>query len=601
MCIALAVMSHFLYKTISFTLGQARVICLGLGLYFCWNSYSIYFEWILGGSSMNFSFRVLLDYMSLTFLAAVMCISSSVVWYSQRYIQSDKDANRFVLIVLGFIISMVLLIIRPNILSILLGWDGLGLISYCLVVYYPTKKSRSAGMLTVLRNRVGDVCILLSIALFRLFGDFNFPIWVNLLPFQETGGTIGLLIMLAAITKRAQVPFSAWLPAAIAAPTPVSALVHSSTLVTAGVYLLIRFSEGLELGISPLLLFISTFTMFFSGVVATCEYDLKKIIALSTLSQLGVMIFSISLGLYGLAFFHLITHALFKALLFLCAGICIHQVLGPQDLRFFGSLSVNSPIVASSINLANLSLCGIPFLSGFYSKDIIVEFACQGSWNLFIVFIIFVSLGLTVSYSVRLVYLTFVQYTRTSSVSVICDADKTLVTPVGILSTISILSGSVLAWVIISNPSLIMLPSLLKTIALIIITLSGTSIVGYSFSSVLNSGQRGFSSYFPGSMLFLPLIRGQGPSMPVLTVGEKTLKSLDQGWLEFSIVSIVDNTFNKISSIVVLMQRNGLKSHLYRFIIWLLILTVYVLCFYSLNLKHSTEDARIEQFLKNNH
>ena len=165
----------------------------------------------------------------------------------------------------------------------------------------------------------------------------------------------------------------------MAAPTPVSALVHSSTLVTAGVYLLIRFSIGSDYQCFPLLVRISTLTIFFSGLVALFEYDLKKIIALSTLSQLGVMIFSISLGLPYIAFFHLLTHALFKALLFLCAGACIHQVGGPQDLRFFGILVKNSPLIISSINLANLSLCGIPFLSGFYSKDLIVEYAAQGS------------------------------------------------------------------------------------------------------------------------------------------------------------------------------------------------------------------------------
>lgn len=185
--------------------------------------------------------------------------------------------------------------------------------------------------------------------------------------------------MVAAITKRAQIPFSAWLPAAIAAPTPVSALVHSSTLVTAGVYLLIRFSFILGETCSIFLLFISTITIFISGIVAVFEYDLKKIIALSTLRQLGIIIFAISLGLYNVAFFHLLTHALFKALLFLCAGVLIHGVGNTQDIRSFGALSLNYPVVTVCINLANLSLCGIPFLAGFYSKDLIVELACQYS------------------------------------------------------------------------------------------------------------------------------------------------------------------------------------------------------------------------------
>jgi len=165
----------------------------------------------------------------------------------------------------------------------------------------------------------------------------------------------------------------------MAAPTPVSALVHSSTLVTAGVYLLIRFSECITLTSRALLMFLSTVTIFLSGLVANFEYDMKKIIALSTLSQLGVMMFSISLGLYGLAFFHLVIHALFKALLFLCAGVLIHGVGGSQDIRLCGGLARTFPLIGVCINLANLSLCGLPFLSGFYSKDLIIEMAAQGA------------------------------------------------------------------------------------------------------------------------------------------------------------------------------------------------------------------------------
>lgn len=192
------------------------------------------------------------------------------------------------------------------------------------------------------------------------------------------GEVIGILIVVGAITKSAQIPFSAWLPAAIAAPTPVSALVHSSTLVTAGVYLLIRFSYLLNDSCLNLLLVLSVLTIFISGLVASFEFDMKKVIALSTLRQLGVIIFSISLGLFDIAFFHLVVHALFKALLFLCAGVVIHRRGGSQDLRRIGGLVNNHPLVGVSLNLANLSLCGVPFISGFYSKDMVVEFAAQG-------------------------------------------------------------------------------------------------------------------------------------------------------------------------------------------------------------------------------
>lgn len=230
----------------------------------------------------------------------------------------------------------------------------------------------------------------------------------------------------------------------MAAPTPVSALVHSSTLVTAGVYLLIRFGGILDDNGTFILLFLSSITMFISGLVANFEYDLKKIIALSTLSQLGVMMFSISLGLHTLAFFHLITHALFKALLFLCAGTIIHGVGGSQDIRTYGGLIKNFPLIGVCMNYANLSLCGIPFLSGFYSKDLIIEMASQGITNQFIIVVLFVSVGLTVSYSLRLVYYTFISFRNGLPHSFLCDSDYLLLVPIINLTIVSLFSGAVL-------------------------------------------------------------------------------------------------------------------------------------------------------------
>lgn len=206
------------------------------------------------------------------------------------------------------------------------------------------------------------------------------------------------------MTKRAQIPFSAWLPAAIAAPTPVSALVHSSTLVTAGVYLMIRFSPLIlsRVVFSNFLLLFSTLTMLMAGIRANFEMDLKKVIALSTLSQLGLIIISLSLGFVNLAYFHLLTHALFKALLFMCAGAIIHASGESQDVRFIGSLVFFMPIVGVCINIANFALCGIPFMAGFYSKDILIEVSLEGVSNLFIVLLLMISVGLTAMYSFRL-------------------------------------------------------------------------------------------------------------------------------------------------------------------------------------------------------
>ena len=215
---------------------------------------------------------------------------------------------------------------------------------------------------------------------------------------------ISFLVVLAAMTESAQIPFSSWLPAAMAAHTPVSALVHSSTLVTAGVYLLIRFSPSFSYWLNVILLLISGLTMFIAGLGANFEFDLRKIIALSTLRQLGFIIITISIGLSGLAFFHLLTHALFKALLFMCAGGVIRSIGDSQDIRFMGGLSVYMPFTSSSLMVSNFALCGMPFLAGFYSRDFILEMFSMRCINIFGFLLLFVSTGLTVCYSFHLFY-----------------------------------------------------------------------------------------------------------------------------------------------------------------------------------------------------
>ena len=581
------------YQKISFFLINLIILTLILSLSFKLNRTTLFFEWVIGRNINNFSLTLLFDFTSLLFLRAVFCISSNVVWYRISYIRADKDAVRFILLVFGFITSIILIILSPNIIRILLGWDGLGLVSYCLVVYYPTKKSISAGMLTVLRNRVGDVCVLLSIAWFRRIGDFNFLPWVQT-NFFESNYWLALLVVLAAITKRAQIPFSAWLPAAMAAPTPVSALVHSSTLVTAGVYLLIRFSFLLENHVATILLPISVLTIFISGIVAVFEFDLKKIIALSTLRQLGIIIFSISLGLYNIAFFHLIIHALFKALLFLCAGILIHGVGGSQDIRIYGGLSLSYPLTGVCINLANLSLCGIPFMSGFYSKDLIVELACQSSWNMFIIFIIFISLGLTVIYSVRLAYNRMTNFPGLYSSHFTCDLDTHLTHPVAFLTFISLFSGASLSWILIDTPLLIFIPSILKLGALILITLSIFLTLGFCSFTLNFKTSLIIPLYFLGVIWFLPNLRGQLSSKSILRLGESSLKLIDQGWIEFVILKAPSFLTNLITLTFLKIQNNRLKVHLSVFLIWFTLILIIYICFYSLKLKHGTEDATMD-------
>lgn len=533
-----------------------------------------FIEWVIGGRTLCFHIVFLIDSIRLIFLAVVLFISGNVVYYRQSYIVADPYADRFIILVFGFIVSIFLLVVSPNIVSILLGWDGLGLVSYCLVIYYPTKKSNSAGIITVISNRVGDICILLIISWMGIMGDFSFIPWTMTETVLRDSRVLSVMVVLAAITKRAQFPFSAWLPAAIAAPTPVSALVHSSTLVTAGVYLLIRFSESITLTSSILLMFLSTVTIFLSGLVANFEYDIKKIIALSTLRQLGVIIFSISLGLYSLAFFHLVIHALFKALLFLCAGVLIHGVGGTQDIRICGGLVQSFPLIGVCINLANLSLCGLPFLSGFYSKDLIIEIAAQGAWNQFVILVLFLAVGLTVTYSVRLVYLRFVSWTRGLTSIFFCDTDITMLGPIINLTVIALLSGPTLAWLLFPFPLVAILPFSLKILTRIVIILSVLLRLALTSSRVNLDFSRKLTqiSFFVGNIGFLPYITGQIVPNSTLKLGSQVLKLRDQGWLEYVTFSALQTNLSNTGSFLGLIQSNPLKVHFLSFILWIVFL-----------------------------
>ena len=253
-------------------------------------------------------------------------------------------------------------------------------------------------MTTALVNRLGDVGLLICRGLMFSLGHWTFtPLRVST---RGLDSYLVLILILAACTKRAQIPFSAWLPAAIAAPTPVSALVHSSTLVTAGVYLLIRFNIlYLTRYWRNFLILLGAMTILIAGLAAIFEKDLKKIIALSTLSQLGIMIITLGGQAPLLAYFHLLSHAFFKAILFICAGIIIHNIKEYQDLRKGGR---TLPITVRVISISNISLCGLPFLRGFYSKDLILEIILMQRQSLIFGLILFLATFLTVVYSCRL-------------------------------------------------------------------------------------------------------------------------------------------------------------------------------------------------------
>nr|UTC33555.1 NADH dehydrogenase subunit 5 [Ostrinia furnacalis] len=548
-------------------------------IYFIMNNIIIILEWeIISFNSLSVIMSILLDWMSLLFMMFVLLISSVVIYYSKSYMNSELNLNRFIILVLLFVFSMILLIISPNIVSILLGWDGLGLVSYCLVIYYQNIKSYNAGMLTALSNRIGDLFILMVIGWMMNYGSWNYLFYLSFMKNDYSMFMISIMIIIAAMTKSAQIPFSSWLPAAMAAPTPVSALVHSSTLVTAGIYLLIRFNFLLvDMMFIKILLLLSGLTMFMAGISANYEFDLKKIIALSTLSQLGLMMSILSMGMPDLAFFHLLTHAMFKALLFMCAGVIIHMMMDIQDIRFMGGISNFIPITSLCMNVSNMALCGIPFLAGFYSKDLILEMVSLSNLNFFIFLLYYISTGLTMFYSFRLTMYLMINDYNLLSVYNLYDEDFIMLKSMVILLFMSVISGSFLMWLIFSYPYMIFLPFNMKMMVIYVSILGiflGFIISNMNIYSVNKFLMTYQISNFLCLMWFIPNLSTYGLNFYFLNFGQMMLKNIDMGWSEMYSGQGMFFIMKKYSILFNLFSMKNYKIYLFSFVLWMFMLII---------------------------
>nr|YP_010454121.1 NADH dehydrogenase subunit 5 [Inioteuthis japonica]QXJ42111.1 NADH dehydrogenase subunit 5 [Inioteuthis japonica] len=501
-----------------------------LMIYLCLNNICFVFSWeLFNCMSGSVSFDFLLDWMSCSFSGLVCFISGCVMIFSLSYMSGDLNSFRFIIMVILFVLSMNFLIFIPSLVSLLLGWDGLGLVSFCLVIYYQNNKSLAAGMLTVLMNRVGDCFILASISILLVLGHWNVICLWDFLGFEM----VNFFIMVAGMTKSAQIPFSSWLPAAMAAPTPVSALVHSSTLVTAGVYLFIRFFNYLIVyyWFNIFMFYISVMTTIMSGICALYEYDMKKIIALSTLSQLGVMMMSLSLGLPMLALFHLYTHAMFKALLFMCGGNIIHCYSGKQDMRQINSVYKMLPITCMFLNISNMALCGLPFLAGFYSKDLIVESLIVGNMNLFMLVMGLFGVCLTVLYSMRFSYYIIWGNDGSDIYNNVVDNDIKMFFPMSMLCLGALWGGYIFQELFSLFDMNIYMPKMMKLFVPVLIFLSvilSTSVWDKGFVNM----KLGVFNYINSSMWFMSSFICYPMLNCFKSVTNSSLKVMDMGWFE---------------------------------------------------------------------
>nr|YP_009244970.1 NADH dehydrogenase subunit 5 [Amynthas moniliatus]AMO27094.1 NADH dehydrogenase subunit 5 [Amynthas moniliatus] len=569
-------MQFNIHKQASMLMWMLFMLMAPLSIYLMMNNKTTLIEWVLFNiSSTPVMMTIIIDPTGTMFSSTVLLISANVLQFSTIYMSDDKFIDRFTVLVLLFVLSMNMLIFLPHLMILLLGWDGLGLVSFILVIYYQNPKSLAAGMITTLTNRIGDVMLLLSIAWTLNQGHWNI---IHMWESQSSTWQVAA-IMLAAMTKSAQMPFSSWLPAAMAAPTPVSALVHSSTLVTAGVFLLIRFYPFLSstTWFNQLLLLIAVSTTTMAGFSAMTECDMKKIIALSTLSQLGMMMAAMGLGMVNLAYFHMITHALFKALLFICAGTLIHSHMHSQDLRWMGNITTQMPMTTSCLILANMALCGAPFMSGFYSKDMIVESSIFYSNNMIMLTIILFTVSLTSFYTTRF-SLTTIWGPSNSSPFIHLDESSSLTTPMLVLSSMSIISGSAMIWIMPINQEPMTMISTMKIMPMIMVA-SGLLVAWYMNTQQLKQAPvmmlTPMTHYASCLMWFLVPLSSQYTMKMPMYISHNYLKSLDQSWLEIlGGQGVVKSSFTASNSMMNMFNTKPVNYLMMSSILVLLVLTI---------------------------
>nr|YP_009172421.1 NADH dehydrogenase subunit 5 [Sinergasilus polycolpus]ACB99589.1 NADH dehydrogenase subunit 5 [Sinergasilus polycolpus]ALG63352.1 NADH dehydrogenase subunit 5 [Sinergasilus polycolpus] len=475
----------------------------------------------------NFDLIILLDLFSLSFFFTVMVITTSVLIFSNSYMNSDTYFTRFHLLIYSFVFSMIMLIFSPNLVSALIGWDGLGMSSYLLVIYYASEKSFKAGMITALTNRVGDALLIIYIGLSFYLSTLSASLISSMA--LKPAVSLALVFLVAVSTKSAQIPFSAWLPAAMAAPTPVSALVHSSTLVTAGIYLMFRFSciysENLSINY---LLWAGVMTMFLASLSALTEMDMKKMVALSTLSQLGVMSLALGSGLPMLGFLHLLAHAFFKALLFLSTGSMIHACGSYQDMRKSGSVMEVMPVSSSVMLVCLLSLMGAPFMVSFYSKETIIESMVLMNlsslpWSLMIMGVL-----LTGIYSMRMLYTITLSLSNQATLHTKSDNDLLTNLSMMVLLVPGTCSGVMLNFMFFKATSLSISTIQVKVMIYIMLL---TSFMSLFLMKLLSFNKAKMTQWVWTNLWNLPLFSGMGPLSLLKFYGMKLNFLNDYSWM----------------------------------------------------------------------